>query len=91
MLSLNEAYDILERYYLTIFGLQDTNYEDYDVDVAYTKSMLEVIIEKRNELNSEEVIFLKALLSDDVGTSVKEAIKYILEEYMQMQIIRKLR
>lgn len=79
-MSLNEAYDVLERYYLVIFDISDSNYEGYDVDVEYTKSMLEQIIDKRGELSAEEVIFLKALLSDDIGESVEEAIQYLLGE-----------
>jgi len=79
-MSLNEAYDVLEHYYLVLYDFGDANYEDYDADVAYTKSMLEVIIEKRSELSAEEVIFLKALLSDDVGESVEEAILYLIGE-----------
>ena len=77
-MSLNEAYDVLEHYYLVIYDLQDANYEDYDVDVAYTKTMLEKIVDKRGELSAEEVIFLKALLSDDIGESVAEAIVCIV-------------
>ena len=80
IMSLNEAYDVLERYYLVIFDISDSNYEEYDVDVAYTKLMLEQIIDKRGELSAEEVIFLKALLSDDIGESVEEAIQYLLGE-----------
>lgn len=78
-MSLNEAYDVLERYYLVIFDISDSNYEGYDVDVEYTKSMLGQIIDKRGELSAEEVIFLKALLSDDIGESVKEAVLRILK------------
>lgn len=77
-MSLIEAYDVLERYYLVIFDISDSNYEGYDVDVAYTKLMLEQIIDKRGELSAEEVIFLKALLSDDIGESVEEAILYLI-------------
>ena len=79
-MSLNEAYDVLERYYLVIFDISDSNYEGYDVDVEYTKSMLEQIIDKRGELSAEEVIFLKALLSDDIGESVEEAIFCLIGE-----------
>ena len=38
-MSLNEAYDVLERYYLVIYDISDANYKDYDVDVAYTKGI----------------------------------------------------
>lgn len=79
-MSLNEAYDVLERYYLVIFDISDSNYEGYDADTAYTKLMLEQIIDKRGELSAEEVIFLKELLSDDVGESVENAIQYLLGE-----------
>lgn len=79
-MSLNEAYDVLERYYLVIFDISDSNYEGYDVDVEYTKSMLGQIIDKRGELSAEEVIFLKALLSDDIGESVEEAIFCLIGE-----------
>lgn len=79
-MSLNEAYDILEHYYLDFYDLQDANYEDYDVDVAYTKAMLEGIVDKRGQLSSDEVIFLKALLSDDIGESVEEAIFCLIGE-----------
>lgn len=78
-MSLNEAYDVLERYYLVIYDISDANYKDYDVDVAYTKGMLEEIIDKRGQLSSDEVIFLKALLSDDIGESVEEAVLRILK------------
>lgn len=78
-MSLDEAYDVLERYYLVIYDISDANYKDYDVDVAYTKGMLEGIINKRGQLSSDEVIFLKALLSDDIGESVKEAVLRILK------------
>ena len=74
-MSLNEAYDVLERYYLVIYDISDANYKDYDVDVAYTKGMLEKIIDKRGQLSSDEVIFLRALLSDDIGEDVEEAIR----------------
>ena len=79
-MSLNEAYDVLERYYLVIYDISDANYKDYDVDVAYTKAMLEGIIDKRGQLSADEVIFLKALLSDDIGESVEEAIRGIIGE-----------
>lgn len=79
-MSLNEAYDVLERYYLVIFDISDSNYEGYDVDVEYTKSMLGQIIDKRGELSAEEVIFLKALFSDDIGESVEEAIFCLIGE-----------
>lgn len=78
-MSLDEAYDVLERYYLVIYDISDANYKDYDVDVAYTKGMLEEIIDKRGQLSADEVIFLKALLSDDIGESVKEAVLRILK------------
>ena len=78
-MSLDEAYDVLERYYLVIYDISDANYKDYDVDVAYTKGMLEGIINKRGQLSSDEVIFLKALLSDDIGESVEEAVLRILK------------
>lgn len=80
MVSLNEAYDILERYYLVLFDISDSNYENYDLDMAYTKAMLEEIVDKRGELSAEEVIFLKTLLSDDIGKSVNEAILYLIGE-----------
>lgn len=79
-MSLNEAYDVLERYYLVIYDISDANYKDYDVDVAYTKGMLEGIIDKRGQLSADEVIFLRALLSDDIGGSVEEAVLRILKE-----------
>lgn len=79
-MSLNEAYDVLERYYLVIFDISDSNYEDYDVDTAYTKGMLEGIVDKRGELSTEDVIFLKTLLSDDVGESVEKAIRVLIGE-----------
>lgn len=79
-MSLNEAYDVLERYYLVIFDISDSNYEGYDVDVAYTKLMLEQIIDKRGELSAEEVIFLKALLSDDIGEDVEDAVICLIGE-----------
>lgn len=79
-MSLNEAYDVLERYYLVIFDISDSNYEDYDMDTAYTKGMLEGIVDKRGELSTEDVIFLKTLLSDDVGESVEKAIRVLIGE-----------
>lgn len=79
-MSLNEAYDVLERYYLVIYDISDANYKDYDVDVAYTKGMLEGIIDKRGQLSSDEVIFLRALLSDDIGGSVEEAVICLIGE-----------
>lgn len=79
-MSLNEAYDVLEHYYLVIYDISDSNYEGYDVDVAYTKAMLEKIVDKRGELSTEDVIFLKALLSDDVGESVEKAIRVLIGE-----------
>ena len=48
--------------------------------MAYTKAMLEEIVDKRGELSAEEVIFLKTLLSDDIGKSVNEAILYLIGE-----------
>ena len=79
-MSLNEAYDVLERYYLVIYDISDANYKDYDVDVAYTKGMLEQIIDKRGQLSADEVIFLRALLSDDIGEDVEDAIRGIIGE-----------
>lgn len=79
-MSLNEAYDILEHYYLVIYDISDSNYEDYDVDIAYTKGMLEGIVDKRGELSTEDVIFLKALFSDNVGESVEKAIRVLIGE-----------
>lgn len=76
----NEAYDVLEHYYLVIYDISDSNYEDYDVDTAYTKGMLEGIVDKRGELSTEDVIFLKTLLSDDVGESVEKAIRVLIGE-----------
>ena len=74
-MTLNKAYEILERYYLYLDDT--TNMEDYDVDVAYTKSRLEKILQ--GSFDNSDKMFLSELLTDDIGESVTEAIKYLLQ------------
>ena len=79
---LSEAFDILEMYYLTIYDYSsDSNMADFDLDVALTKQKLEKIVDKR-AVGNEDIDFLKSLLDEeDLGKSVEEAIKYIIEGY----------
>ena len=75
----NEAFDTLERYYLTIYDYnQDSNFEDFDVDVQFTKQRLEKIVDNRF-VDTEDIEFLKELLDEeDLGDSVSEAVKYLI-------------
>lgn len=79
-MTLNKAYEILERYYLTVYDtFQFGNMESYDVDSAYTKVELENILAEQPELSDRGSNFLKELLSDDIGESVADAIHTILD------------
>lgn len=75
----NEAFDLLERYYLTIYDYnQDSNFEDFDVDVQFTKQRLEKIVDNRF-VDTEDISFLQELLDEeDLGDSVSEAVKYLI-------------
>ena len=75
----NEAFDTVERYYLTIYDYnQDSNFEDFDVDVQFTKQRLEKIVDNRF-VDTEDIEFLKELLDEeDLGDSVSEAVKYLI-------------
>lgn len=77
---LSEAFDILERYYLTIYDYNsNSNMADFDLDVALTKQRLEKIVDERN-VDSEDIDFLKSLLDEeDLGESVEEAINHIIQ------------
>ena len=75
----NEAFNTLERYYLTIYDYnQDSNFEDFDVDVQFTKQRLEKIVDNRF-VDTEDISFLQELLDEeDLGDSVSEAVKYLI-------------
>ena len=79
-MTLAEAFDTLERYYLTIYDYnQDSNCEGFDVDVQLNKQKLEKIVSNRF-VDTEDIEFLKELLGyEDLGESVEEAITYIIE------------
>ena len=53
--------------------------ESFDVDSAYTKIELEKVLSEQQSLSIRGNSFLRELLSDDIGESVAEAIKIILE------------
>lgn len=53
--------------------------ESFDVDSAYTKIELEKVLSEQPSLSIRGSSFLRELLSDDIGESVAEAIKIILE------------
>lgn len=79
-MTLSESYSILERYYLLLDDtFQDSNVESFDVDSAYTKIELEKVLSEQPSLSIRGNSFLRELLSDDIGESVAEAIKIILE------------
>lgn len=79
-MTLEVAFDTLERYYLTIYDYnQDSNCEGFDVDVQLNKQKLEKIVDNRF-VDTEDIEFLKELLGyEDLGESVEEAITYIIE------------
>ena len=79
-MTLEVAFDILERYYITIYDYnQDSNCEGFDVDVQLNKQKLEKIVSNRF-VDTEDIEFLKELLGyEDLGESVEEAITYIIE------------
>lgn len=79
-MTLSKSYSILERYYLLLDdAYQDGNTESFDVDSAYTKIELEKVLSEQPSLSIRGSSFLRELLSDDIGESVAEAIKIILE------------
>lgn len=75
----NEAFDTLERYYLTVDSYNcDSNFESYDLDAELTRQHLEKIIDSR-QVDSEDISFLQELLDEeDLGDSVSEAVKYLI-------------
>lgn len=77
IMTLDKSYDILERYFLLLDDV--SNMADYDVDSEYTRIELEKVLSERPFLSIRGSRFLKELLSDDIGESVAEAIKVILE------------
>lgn len=79
-MTLEVAFDTLERYYITIYDYNDaSNYESFNVDVQLTKQKLEKIVSNRF-VDVEDVEFLKELLEyEDLGETVEEAIIYIIE------------
>lgn len=79
-MTLEVAFDTLERYYITIYDYnQDSNCEGFDVDVQLNKQKLEKIVSNRF-VDTEDIEFLKELLGyEDLGESVEEAITYIIE------------
>lgn len=79
---LEEAYDILERYYATRFDIfHDSNCEGFDVAEVLEILQLESIIAKRYELTADDKNFLNDLLSDGhLNASVQEAVRFILGE-----------
>ena len=80
-MTLSESYSILERYYLLLDdAYQDGNTESFDVDSVYTKIELEKVLSEQPLLSIRGSSFLRELLADDIGESVAEAIKVILED-----------
>lgn len=81
-MNLEQAYNILERYYLCLYDiLNDSNCEGFDISDVLDKISLEKIISKRYGLDSDDVAFLRELLSDgDLGKEVSDAVRYILNE-----------
>lgn len=79
-MTLEVAFDTLERYYITIYDYnQDSNCEGFDIDVQLNKQKLEKIVSNRF-VDTEDIEFLKELLEyEDLGESVEEAITYIIE------------
>lgn len=79
-MTLIEAFDTLEKYYLTIYDYNNaSNYESFNVDTQLTKQRLEKIVDNRF-IDAEDVEFLKELLEyEDLGETVEEAITYIIE------------
>lgn len=79
-MTLEVAFDTLERYYITIYDYnQDSNCEGFDVDIQLNKQKLEKIVDNRF-VDVEDVEFLKELLEyEDLGETVEEAITYIIE------------
>lgn len=81
-MNLEQAYNILERYYLCLYDtFNDSNCEGFDISDVLDKISLEKIISKRYDLDSDDVAFLRELLSDgDLGKEVSDAVRYILNE-----------
>lgn len=77
MMTLDKSYDILERYFLLLDDV--SNMAGYDVDSEYTGIELEKVLSEQPSLSIRGNSFLRELLSDDIGESVAEAIKIILE------------
>lgn len=79
-MTLAEAFDTLERYYLTIYDYYPySNCEGFSVDTQLTKQRLEKIVDNRF-VDAEDIEFLKELLEyEDLGEKVEEAITYIIE------------
>lgn len=79
-MTLEVAFDTLERYYITIYDYnQDSNCEGFDIDVQLNKQKLEKIVSNRF-VDTEDIEFLKELLEyEDLGETVEEVIIYIIE------------
>lgn len=80
-MTLNKAYEILERYYLYLDdSFCGSNIEGFDIDSAYTKAELEKVLNEQPKLSKRGSEFLQELLSDDIGGTVVNAIHTILNE-----------
>lgn len=80
-MTLNDAYSILERYYLYLDdSFSGSNIEGFDIDSAYTKEELEKVLNEQPKLSDRGSEFLQELLSDDIGEAVADAIHTILNE-----------
>lgn len=80
-MTLNKAYEILERYYLYLdYSFYGSNIVGFDIDSAYTKAELEKVLNEQPKLSKRGSEFLQELLSDDMGETVAGAIHTILNE-----------
>ena len=84
-MTQEEAYKVIEDYYYELHNYsQDSNWADYDIDMAYTKEKLEKVISEKFELTNENIEILNELLFDNNDIELNNAIKVILnQEYIK--------
>ena len=77
-MNLEQAYDILEKFYEEIPGEYDDNWIDYNMETAMRKSCLEGIL-KRKTLTADERMELLDIWEEEwYNSNLREAIKVIL-------------
>ena len=78
-MNLEEAYKILEEYYEDLFVCEtESNYENYNLDIASEKKQLEKLISSNFQNTKHNKEILKEILFENENQILCESIQVIL-------------